>query len=339
MKSFVRIIIAALLTAMLGSAVADMPSASKETFAMDTYMTVTCYGDHAAEAVDDAIAEIQRLNNLLSIGLSDSEISVLNANGSNVMSEDSAAMIDTALSVYASTGGAFDITILPIMELWGFTTGEFAVPSPEALSDTLSRVNCDLIAWDSTTRTLTLGEGQGLDLGGIAKGYTTDRLAQIFKKHGIPSAVVSLGGNVHCYGNKPDGSLWRVGIQSPYDRSGIVGIVRIADKCVITSGAYERYFEQDGKKYHHIIDPETGYPADSGLISVSIVTDKGVLADALSTSLYIMGLDGACDYWRTYGDSFDVILMTDDDQLYISEGLSDTFTSDAYPIHIIKKNP
>ena len=165
-----------------------------------------------------------------------------------------------------------------------------------------------------------------VDLGGIAKGFTSDRVMELFSADGVTSGIISLGGNVQTLGTKPDGSLWRVGIQDPDDSSGIIATIEVADKAVITSGGYQRYFEQDGTTYHHIIDPRTGMPADSGLTSVTIVSDDGTLADGLSTSLFIMGKEAALDYWRAHRDNFDVILVASDGSITISEGLADCCT-------------
>ena len=154
-----------------------------------------------------------------------------------------------------------------------------------------------------------------IDLGGIAKGYTSSRIMDIFKENGITSGLVNLGGNVQALGTKTDGSNWRVAVQSP-------------DEAVITSGGYERYFEQDGVTYHHIIDPKTGYPAENGLVSVTIVSSDGTLADGLSTSLFIMGEEKAAEFWKAHSDEFEAILETDDGTIYVTEGLKDSFTTD-----------
>ena len=148
--------------------------------------------------------------------------------------------------------------------------------------------------------------------------------------------MVSLGGNVQALGAKPDGSKWKVAVQNPDSDESYIGVLEIAGKAVITSGGYERYFEKDGKTYHHIIDPATGYPADSGLKSVTIISSDGTLADGLSTSLFIMGKDKACDFWKEHSDKFDMILMTDDNELYVSEGIADVFSSDL-TTNIVKK--
>lgn len=167
-----------------------------------------------------------------------------------------------------------------------------------------------------------------IDFGGIAKGYTSARIMDIFRACGIKSGLVNLGGNVQALGTKKDGSSWRVAVQDPQDTDQYLGVLSIQDKAVITSGGYERYFEQDGRTYHHIIDPKTGYPVENGLISVSIVTADGTLADGLSTSVFIMGKEAATEYWRNHSDEFDMILMTDDREIYVTEGIADSFESE-----------
>lgn len=313
---------------------------SQEIFAMDTYMTVTAYGDNAQKGVTDAVAEIQRLDNLLSIGKEDSEISKLNKSGSAALSDDTAVMVAKALDLYKSTGGAFDITVLPLMELWGFTTQEYYVPTEDEIQSTLQRVGADKLTWDESTKTLTLGDKQEIDLGGIAKGFTSSRIMEIFKKDGVTCGMVSLGGNVHLLGTKQDGSAWRVGIQDPNNTDDMLGILQANDCAVITSGAYERNFEKDGVTYHHIIDPATGKPSNSGLTSVTIVSKDGTLADGLSTSLFVMGKDKAIAYWKQHADEFDTILVDKDRNVYITEGIAGNFSPDsvsAGQVHTIEK--
>lgn len=313
---------------------------SQEIFAMDTYMTVTAYGDNAQKGVTDAVAEIQRLDNLLSIGKEDSEISKLNKSGSAALSDDTAVMVAKALDLYKSTGGAFDITVLPLMELWGFTTQEYYVPTEDEIQSTLQRVGADKLTWDESTKTLTLGNKQEIDLGGIAKGFTSSRIMEIFKKDGVTCGMVSLGGNVHLLGTKQDGSAWRVGIQDPNNTDDMLGVLEANDCAVITSGAYERNFEKDGVTYHHIIDPATGKPSNSGLTSVTIVSKDGTLADGLSTSLFVMGKDKAIAYWKQHADEFDTILVDKDRNVYITEGIAGNFSPDsvsAEQVHTIEK--
>ena len=302
--------------------------ASKDIFAMDTYMTVTAYGEKAQDAVDAAEAEIERLDTLLSTGNADSEIVKLNEQKSATLSEDGGYLVKRALELNKETDGAFDIAIYPVMEA-GFPIQDFRVPSADELTGLLKHVDAAKISYDKDTREISFEDDQmKIDLGGIAKGYTSSRIMDIFKENGITSGLVNLGGNVQALGTKTDGSNWRVAVQSPDDTEDYLGVLSIRDKAVITSGGYERYFEQDGVTYHHIIDPKTGYPAENGLVSVTIVSSDGTLADGLSTSLFIMGEEKAAEFWKAHGDEFEAILETDDGTIYVTEGLKDSFTTD-----------
>ncbi len=312
--------------------------ATQEVFAMDTYMTVTAYGSRADEAVEEAVSEIERLDALLSTGDENSEIAQLNVNKSAVLSEDGGYLVERAIELYDMTDGAFDIAIYPVMQEWGFPTKDFKVPEDTTLKELLTLADVSDINYDTTTREISFAkDGMEIDLGGIAKGYTSSRIMQIFDEYDIESGLVNLGGNVQTYHTKTDGTKWRVAVQSPEDDSDYIGVLDVSDKAVITSGGYERYFEQDGKIYHHIIDPSTGYPAESGLKSVTIISDDGTLADGLSTSLFVMGKDKAEEFWKAHSDEFDFVLLTDDDMMYVSEGIADDYTSD-YNFEIVKNN-
>ena len=303
--------------------------ASKDIFAMDTYMTVTAYGNQAQKAVDKAEAEIERLDKLLSTGNEESEIAKLNQTGSATLSEDAGYLVERALELNKETEGAFDIAIYPVMEAWGFPTQNYQVPTADTLESLLKLADASQIIYDEDTRKISFGqEGMKIDLGGIAKGYTSSRIMDIYKANNISSGLVNLGGNVQALGTKTDGSKWRVAVQSPDDTEDYLGILSVEDKAVITSGGYERYFEQDGKTYHHIIDPKTGYPAENGLTSVTIVSKDGTLADGLSTSLFIMGKDKAIEFWKAHSDEFDTILLTDEGKLYVTEGIKDDFSTE-----------
>ena len=215
------------------------------------------------------------------------------------------------------------------MEAWGFPTQNFQVPSQNTLDQLLPLTDAGNISYDKETKKISFGvEGMKIDLGGIAKGYTSSRIMDIYKDNGITSGLVNLGGNVQALGTKTDGTKWKIAVQSPDDTEDYLGILSVQDKAVITSGGYERYFEQDGVTYHHIIDPKTGYPAESGLVSVTIVSEDGTLADGLSTSLFIMGKEKAADFWREHKDDFDAILMSDDGTLYVTEGLENDFSTE-----------
>jgi thiamine biosynthesis lipoprotein len=302
-------------------------SCTKQLFAMDTVMSFTAYGRNCEEAVDAAMKEVQRLDDLLSTGNETSEISQINESGSGSMSEDTAVILSRAMEVYDSTGGLFDVTIYPVMKLWGFTDQQYQVPTEEELKEVLSLVDASKIRIEGDE--VTLQAGQQIDLGGIAKGYTSAVVMEVFREYGISSGIVSLGGNVQVLNRKTDGSCWRIGIRDPQSETGdILATVEVENEAVITSGGYERYFEQDGNTYIHIIDPRTGYPAEGDLASVTVISEDGMLADALSTSLYIMGFDGAVAYWQSYREMFDMVLVTDEGEIYATDGISSQLTTD-----------
>lgn len=305
------------------------PSGEKiSLFAMDTYMEMTAYGEDAQNALEEAVAEIRRLDDLLSTGKEDSEISRLNSEKSGYLSEDTRILFERSVMINQSTQGAFDITIYPVMKAWGFPNGQFCVPDGKELDQLLVKVNTGNLQYDRFSHQLWLPDGVEIDFGGIAKGYTSMRVMEIFRKYQITGAVISLGGNVQTLHTKEDGSKWRIVIQSPKDSIPYLGILQVSDCAVITSGGYERFFEQNGRRYHHIIDPKTGYPANHGLESVTIVSADGILADGLSTALFVMGRERAVEYYREHGDQFEMVLYDEKQGLLISEGLEKDFSSD-----------
>ena len=287
-----------------------------EWFAMDTVMTAAVYG--SADALDAVEAETYRLDALLAAQKDDSEIAAVN-DGAEVVSEETAALLRRALEIAAETNGAYDPTVYPLMRAWGFTDGNYRVPADAELDALLQTTGWTEVSVDGTTASLP--EGFALDLGGIGKGYAAGRCKEILKAHGVTSALLSLGGNVSALGSKPDGTAWTVAIEDP-DGGDYLGTVQIADQCVVTSGGYQRYFEQDGVRYWHILDPETGKPARSGMKSVTIVSAADTLADALSTALFVMGPERAADFWRVHRAEFGAVWLTDDGRLFVTEGLT-----------------
>lgn len=336
-------VLSALLLCSCRSAAAavDPEAEQKSTVyfeSMDTFMELTAYGSNRAAALKAAQAEVERLNALFSIGLEDSDISRVNRSGGGQVSPDTAALLREALALSEETGGVFDLTVYPLMELWGFVSKAYHVPGEEELAEALARVGASRVSVDESG-VVTLGAGQAVDLGGIAKGYASQRLMELFREYGVRSALVSLGGNMQCLGVKPNGSRWRIGVKDPFNPdSGLSAIVEVADEAVITSGGYERFFvdPETGTTYRHILDPATGRPAESGLSSVSIVTKNGALGDALSTALYIMGLEGAADYWRAHSADFDAILIDNEGTVYVTEGIADRVSSDK-ELRVIQK--
>lgn len=311
----------------------------RELMAMDTFMTLSVYAQSpaAGEALlEEAAGEIRRLEGLLSVTDPGSEIYQVNHGGAVSLSEPVRELLEKALELCRETGGALDVTVYPAVRAWGFTTGEYRVPEEAELSALVERVDYGRVSLDGDR--LALPEGVELDLGSVGKGWTGDRLTALFREAGVSSAIMELGGNVQALGTKPDGAPWRVAVQAP--GGGYAGVLEIADKAVVTSGGYQRYFEQDGETYIHIIDPATGRPARTGLASVTIVADSGLRGDGLSTALFVMGREKAEAFWRGNPD-FDFILLGEDGTAAITEGLEECFSLyggwEGRPLEIIRK--
>lgn len=308
---------------------------TKDLFAMDTYFSMTAYGPEAEKALERCAERVEELENVLSVTEDDSDVGKINAGKVNAgkesgrkiaVSEDTLTIIETALAMGEETEGALDITLYPVLREWGFTTGEYRIPEKRQLDKLLERVDDTQVETDLLAGTVSVPEGVELDLGALAKGYTGDCLLSILRERGVKSALLDLGGNIQTLGTKPDGSLWRVAVKDPFDTAHTLGVLEVADKAVITSGSYERYFlGEDGRPYWHILDPADGYPADNGLVSVTVVGDLGLRCDGLSTALFVMGKDKAVDLWRQCGD-FEMILVTQEGELYLTEGLEQSFT-------------
>ena len=315
-------------------AAGEAEASTRYLTAMDTVMSLTAYGPNRDRALDEAVAEIQRLDSLLSIGSYSSDISRLNREKTAVLSPDATSLLESALDLARDTQGVFDPTVYPLVKLWGFYDKDYQVPSRQELSQALALVNYREVSLGEDGQA-SLGPGQQIDLGGIGKGYTSQRVTELLRQAGVTSAMVSLGGNIQCLGAKPDGSPWNIGIRDPFGEE-LYAAVRVTDKAVITSGGYERYFEdpETGTVYRHILDPRTGFPAEMGLSSVSIVTSDGTLGDGLSTALYIMGLEEATRYYQAHRDAFEAVFITDDGTLYATEGLRGSLTSQ-HDIHYL----
>ena len=315
-----------------GNAVA---SSTRYLTAMDTVMSLTAYGENRDGALEMSVAEIQRLDNLLSIGNENSDISRLNREKNAVLSPDTWSLLSQALDLARDTQGVFDPTVYPLVKLWGFYDKDYHVPTRQELSDTLAQVDYREVSLSQGSYEASLGKGQQIDLGGIGKGFASQRVTELLRDAGVTSAMVSLGGNIQCLGAKPDGSPWNIGIRDPFGEE-LYATVRVTDKAVITSGGYERYFEdpETHNIYRHILDPRTGFPAEKGLSSVSIVTSDGTLGDGLSTALYIMGLEDAAAYWQSHREAFEAVFITDDGSLYATEGLRGSVTSQ-HEIHYL----
>lgn len=295
-------------------------------FAMDTFFNIKVYGTGSDEVLEDCEELVEKLENTLSVTKKDSDIARINRGESVQAGADTVVLVDTALKLCEETEGALDITLYPVLKKWGFTTGEYRIPDMSELQPLLEKVDYSCIELDDATKEIIVPEGVEIDLGSVAKGYTGDCLLTLLRERGVKSALLDLGGNIQTLGAKPDGSPWKIAVRNPFDASDELGVLEITDKAVITSGGYERYFiGEDGKRYWHILNPSDGYPAESGLVSVTVVGESGVHCDGLSTALFVMGKDRAEEFWRQHRD-FEMILVTEDEKLYLTEGLEDSFT-------------
>lgn len=301
------------LSLLLSSCAADAPKKA-EIFAMDTFMQLQVWGDEAL--LSKATARIYELEAALSVTREDSELYIINTVGNTTLSEDVTSLLSQALALSERTGGAFDPTVYPYVRAWGFTEETQHVPAQETLDALSACVGTEHV--HIAGNSVTLDEGTMLDFGGIAKGYAAQSCAALLSE--AEAALLVLGGNIQTVGTKPDGGAWSIGIADPENSSQAIAKLRIrGSMAVVTSGGYERFFEENGKQYHHILDPETGNPAESGLASVTVLAQDGVLADAFSTALFVMGYEKAAEFWRN-SDDFDAVFILQDGSIVATSG-------------------
>ena len=296
-----------------------------QLFAMDTYMTLRGYGDAAPAALAEGTTLIQALDAALSAADEGSEIAAVNrGHGPVEVSADTAALLARALELSKALDGALCLTLSPVLSAWGFVSGDYAVPDADTLKELLSRTGDRKVRLDGTT--VETPDGVMLDLGAVAKGYAADRVTALLQERGVGAAIVNLGGStIRAYGTKPDGSPWRIAIRDPRDEAAYAAFLTLSGGAVDTSGGYERYFEQDGETYWHILDPATGAPARTGLVSVTVLTGDAFTGDALSTALFVMGPEKAAAYWRETG-GFEFICIDENDGFLVSEGAAESFS-------------
>ncbi|MBR3759588.1 MAG: FAD:protein FMN transferase [Ruminococcus sp.] len=328
---FKKILICAVCAASLtGCGKRNIPPAEetysdRNVFAMDTFMTIRAYGDNVDEALKSAEEKIKYLESIFSVTIDESDIyKINNSHGSTVeIFPETAEILGEAVKMCEKTDGALDITLYPVLSAWGFTADEFRVPASSEIAGLLEYVDYSEVSVDG--QSVTVPEGFQLDFGAIAKGYTSDEIADDLRENGVKSAVINLGGNIRTLGKKPDGSLWKIAVRDPFDTSNDLCVLETGEISVVTSGNYERYFEgDDGQRYWHILDPSDGFPADSGLVSVTVIGESGLYCDALSTALFVMGKDKAVEFWRKNQD-FDMILVTDLHEIIYTSGIENSF--------------
>ncbi|SEL51986.1 thiamine biosynthesis lipoprotein [Paenibacillus sp. cl141a] len=318
---------------------ASTEPAAERYFIFDTIVSLRVYDERMTPRhFDEVRALLERIDQRMNRQLAGSEIDQVNqaAGKSEIsVSEESFKVVQTAIDYAAASGGHFEPTVGPLVDLWGIGGEHPAVPKEDELAAAMQRMNYKDVILNPASNAIRLKkEGMSLDLGAIAKGYAADVIADYLQQQGFRSAIIDLGGNILAMGSKPDGSTWNIGIQDPEkDRGQSLGTLEVVNKTIVTSGVYERFFEAGGKVYHHILSPFTGYPVDNDLLSVTIVTDTSMDADAMSTSVFSLGLTEGRKFVESRDDA-EAIFVTTDHQIYLTSGLTDTFklTNDHYQL-------
>lgn len=299
-------------------------------FAMDTLMQITAYG-----GTDESLAEardvIEGLAAVLDATDPQSALSLLQ-NG-DALPKTILEPLQTAQTIANATDGALDVTLYPLSDAWGFYSKNYRVPPQEEIRSLLRERGSFHVQDDR----LVCTDGTKLDLGSVAKGYAADCAVEKLRQCGVRSAILALGGNVQTLGQKPDGSDWRVSVADPQDPDGTVCDLLVGETAVVTSGSYQRCFTENDKTYHHILDPATGAPSESGLLSVTVVCADGATADGLSTALFVMGLERGTALWKNVAIPFDALWITENREIYATAGLTERMeqTNETYAKAII----
>lgn len=294
---------------------------SASAIKLNTFVTVKIYDNKKQSILDHCMEMIDQYELLFSRTNPESELYQLNEqqSGSDGLSAPLQDVIQIGLDYSAASSGAFDIAIEPVSSLWDFTAEHPVPPDPAAIQAALPYVNASGIHLQDGRITFD-DPHMGIDLGGIAKGYIADRLKDYLLSEGVNSAMINLGGNVLCVGTKPDGSPFEIGIQKPFsERNEVIATIPVTDQSVVSSGVYERYFDYEGVRYHHLLDPATGYPVKNNLLEVTILSDLSVDGDALSTTCFVLGLEKGMELIESLPGA-EAMFITDDNQLHYSSG-------------------
>lgn len=348
--SFLIVLPLILAVVLIGLYIEQPNEHNSEEFLMDTLVSISTFGadtDLLQQATRDAFAEMRRITELTD-RFSSSDNSSFNTSDVNRINKmagvqpvqvdpDVYAMIEAAQEYYLLTKGAFDITVGPLMDLWGFGKNNQHVPDQQELQDTLSIVGGDKLILDKKNRTVFLSEkGMSLDLGAVAKGYAVEKAASILQQHGITKALINAGGNIRVIGEKSAHNPWLVGIQDPRAASELVGVLKLINEAATTSGDYNRTFTIDGKQYHHIISPLTGFPSVSN-ISVTVITPDAFKGDLLSTALFLLDSKEALNLAEKLPDT-EVLLITSKKEILVTTSLKDKVEINATERYSYDKN-
>ncbi|WP_202710654.1 FAD:protein FMN transferase [Sporosalibacterium faouarense] len=301
---------------------------SKDSFMLGTFVVVTLYDHQNEEIIDKVFNRFDEIENRMSINIETSDVSKINDNAGIKpvkVHDDVYYVLKKAKEFAQISHGAFEPTIGPLVKLWGIGTEHERIPSEGEIEENLLKIDYNKLELMEDNMVYLSEPGMVLDLGGIAKGYAADEAKKILLENKVESAIIDLGGNIFAVGSKPNGDAWRIGIQDPYRvRQKHVGIVQDEDISVVTSGNYERYFEKDGVRYHHIIDSKTGYPARNNVAGISVLSDTSIQGDGLSTAFYVLGVEEGLKLANSL-DEIEIIYITKDKKLYLSKGVKDKF--------------
>ncbi len=297
---------------------------SRTGFVLGTVVTIKLLDNGSEEILDNVFDRLTDIENHMSVNIDTSDIAQLNQLGTFTVSDDTLAVLTAGLEFGQLSEGKFDISMGPIVDLWKIGTEDAHIPDPEEIRDQLQYVNYKNIM--ISDHTVTIPQGAKIDLGGIAKGYAADEVSKILLENDVNKAIINLGGNIKVIGEKAEDTPYNIGIQGPEEmRNDYLGIIEVEDKTVVTSGDYERYFIEDGIKYHHIFD-STGYPYVTPVASVSVITESSMMADALSTILFLSPIDEGIALCNSL-EGVECIYVTKENQLYFSsQELKDSFT-------------
>ncbi|MCY6960544.1 FAD:protein FMN transferase [Clostridium brassicae] len=300
---------------------------AKEGLFLGTYCKITVFDNVSRDVLDKAFDRVNQIENKMTINKPTSEIiSVNSKSGLDYVkvSPDTFYVVNTAKHYAELSQGKFDVTIGPIVKLWNIGTDKARVPSPKEIQDKLPLVNYkNMILNEKENKIMLKQKGMLIDLGAIAKGYAGDEVKKVLEANGVKHAIINLGGNILAIGSKDNNKNWKLGVQDPFNTRGeYLGTIEVSNKAVVTSGVYERFLEEDGKKYHHILSPKNGYPIENSIVSVTIVTDKSIDADALSTTVFALGLNDGLKLVDSLKNT-EAILVTKDKDVYTTSGMKD----------------
>lgn len=333
MKNTKKILIAALITIIIFIGIYSVFNKKmmneKTGFFLGTIVQIKFLEPQPEEVFDEAFDLIEDIENKMSINIEDSEVIRINNNAGKAyvkVSPETYYVIERGKYYSELSNGNFDISVGPLVQLWGIGSEGAKVPTQEEIDESLEKIDYNNILLNDSEKSVMLAEeGMVMDLGGIAKGYAADVVANYLKSKGYNNAIIDLGGNVLTLGGKNETEKWNIGIQNPFqERNKYLGILNVKDKTIVTSGVYERVLVENGKRYHHILNPFTGYPVENSLKSVTIVSDSSIDADGLSTTVFALGVEEGAKLVEEL-DGIDAIFVDNGKYVYITQGLKDSF--------------